>query len=146
MSRVSWHIFKNRQPGAHLVVATVAAKPTAGGLGPKYVQLVLERLVRSLKPASYYSTTVVRETGRPEVHLAFADKGDARKLAARVEAEATSNYPGWASTQTFQLDSAMVAPLAATFSAEDAPKTAASRTSSPHPTRGKSSDHALRMI
>jgi hypothetical protein len=115
MSRVSWHIFKNPQPGAHLVVATVAAKPTAGGLGPKYVQLVLERLVRSLKPASYYSTTVVRETGRPEVHLAFADKGDARKLAATVEAEATSNYPGWASTQTFQLDSAMVAPLAATL-------------------------------
>jgi hypothetical protein len=115
MSRVSWHIFKNRQPGAHLVVATVAAKPTAGGLGPKYVQLVLERLVRSLKPASYYSTTVVRETGRPEVHLAFADKGDARKLAATVEAEATSNYPGWASTQTFQLDSAMVAALAATL-------------------------------
>ena len=115
MSRVSWHIFKNRQPGAHLVVATVAAKPTAGGLGPKYVQLVLERLVRSLKPASYYSTTVVRETGRPEVHLAFADKGDARKLAAMVEAEATSNYPGWASKQTFQLDSAMVAALAATL-------------------------------
>jgi hypothetical protein len=115
MSRVSWHIFKNPQPGAHLVVATVAAKPTAGGLGPKYVQLVLERLVRSLKPASYYSTTVVRETGRPEVHLAFADKGYARKLAATVEAEATSNYPGWASTQTFQLDSAMVAPLAATL-------------------------------
>ena len=70
---------------------------------------MLERLVRSLKPASYYSTTVVRETGWPEVHLAFADKGDARKLAATVEAEATSNYPGWASTHTFQLDSAMVA-------------------------------------
>jgi hypothetical protein len=67
MSRVSWHIFKNRQPGAHLVAA-VMANPTAVGLGPKYVQLVLERLVRSLKPASYYSTTVVRETGWPEVH------------------------------------------------------------------------------
>jgi len=76
---------------------------------------VLERLVRIQKPASYHATTVVRDAGRPEVHLAFEDKGDAQKLAAAVAAEATTNYPGWATERTFDLDSATVAALAASL-------------------------------
>jgi hypothetical protein len=71
--------------------------------------------VRAQRPASYYATTVVREAGRPEVHLAFEDKGDARKLADAVEAKATTNYPGWATEWTFQLEGATVTVLAASL-------------------------------
>jgi hypothetical protein len=91
------------------------ADQAPGGNGPKYVQLVLERLVRSQKPTSYFATTVVREAGRPEVHLAFVDTGDARKLADAVEAKATTSYPGWASQRAFQLDDATVTALAASL-------------------------------
>ena len=95
MSRVPWHLF-NRQPRAHLVAAVLRAAPTTADPDPREAQGVLVRLVRAQRPASYYATTVVREAGRPEVHLAFEDKGDDRKLADAVEAKATTNYPGWA--------------------------------------------------
>jgi hypothetical protein len=111
------------------VAAVVRADQTAADPDPKAAQVVLERLVRIQKPASYYATTVVRAAGRPEVHLAFEDKGDARKLAATVEAEATSNYPGWATEWTFRLDSATVAALAARL---PAPK----KRAKPPPTTG----------
>jgi hypothetical protein len=87
------------------VAAVVRADQTAADPDPRTAQVVLERLVRIQKPASYYATTVVRAAGRPEVHLAFEDKGDARKLAATMEAEATNTHPGWATEWTLQLDS-----------------------------------------
>jgi hypothetical protein len=115
MSRVLWRVFNDHQPRAHLVAAVVRADPTGADPDPRVVQMVLERLVRVQKPASYYATTVVREAGTSEVHLAFEDKGDARKLAATVEAETTSNHPGWATERTFHLDGGMVAALAASL-------------------------------
>ena len=115
MSRVPWHLFKDRQPRAHLVAAVLRAAPTAADPDPREAQGVLVRLVRAQRPASYYATTVVREAGRPEVHLAFEDKGDARKLADAVEAKATTNYPGWATEWTFQLEGATVTALAASL-------------------------------
>jgi hypothetical protein len=92
-----------------------APLPRAPIPDPREAQVLLESLVRIQKPASYYATTVVRDAGRPEVHLAFEDKGDAQKLAGALEAEATSNYPGWATERTFDLDSATVAALAASL-------------------------------
>jgi hypothetical protein len=129
MSRVPWRLFQDRKPRAHLVAAVVRADQTAADPDPRAAQVVLERLVGIQKPASFYATTVVRAAGRPEVHLAFEDKGDARKLAATVEAETTSNYPGWATEWTFQLDSATVAALAARL---PAPK----KRAKPPPTTG----------
>jgi hypothetical protein len=84
-----------RQQRAHLVVAVLRADQLGGEPNPRAAQIVLARIVKIQKPSSYYATTVVREAGRPQVHLAFEDKGDARKLAATVEAEPTKTYPGW---------------------------------------------------
>ena len=117
MSRVPWHLFKDRQPRAHLVVAVLRADHLGGEPNPRAAQIVLAQIVKIQKPSSYYATTVVREAGRPQVHLAFEDKGDARKLAATVEAEPTNTYPGWATEWTLQLDSATVLALAATLPA-----------------------------
>jgi hypothetical protein len=110
MSRVSWPTFQDRQPRAHLLVAVMEAD-CAVGPDLQAAQSVLQRFVRKQKPSSDYATTVVRQTGRPEVYLAFEDEGDARKLAEAVEAEVTAGYPGWASQRAFQLDGAKLTEL-----------------------------------
>jgi hypothetical protein len=48
MSRVPWHLFKDRQPRAHLVAAVLRAAPTATDPDPREAQGVLVRLVRML--------------------------------------------------------------------------------------------------
>jgi hypothetical protein len=113
MSKVPWQLFQDRQPRAHLVVAVLRADQLGGEPNPRAAQIVLANLLKIQKPSSYYATTVLREAGQPEVHLAFEDKGDARKFAAAVEAKPTNTHPGWATE--FQLDSATVLALAATL-------------------------------
>jgi hypothetical protein len=115
MSKVPWHLFQERKPRAHLVVAVLRSDQLGGEPNPRATQIVLANLLKIQKPSSYYATTVLREAGQPEVHLAFEDKGDARKFAAAVEAEPTNTHPGWATEWTLQLDSATVLALAATL-------------------------------
>ena len=69
-----------RSPSVYVDAEGPAEVPAARRFDSLQRSKDLERLVRSLKPASLLLTTVVRETGRPEVHLAFADKEDARKF------------------------------------------------------------------
>jgi hypothetical protein len=83
MSRVPWHLLQERQQRAHLVVAVLRADQLGGEPNPRAAQIVLARIVKIQKPSSYYATTVVREAGRPQVQLAFEDKGDARKYEAK---------------------------------------------------------------
>jgi hypothetical protein len=109
MSRVPWPAFQRRQPQSHLLVAILDADFAAD---MQAAQALLQRLVRKQKPISDYATAMVRDAGRPEVYIAFEDETDARKLAAAVEAQAASSYPGWASQREFQLDGEMVATLA----------------------------------
>jgi hypothetical protein len=68
--------------------------------------------VSQSRPATN-ATTLVRDTGCPEVHFAFKDEGDARRFAAAVQAEVTGNHPGWASQWAFELDSVRLAELEA---------------------------------
>jgi hypothetical protein len=95
------------------VFAVVPAEEEA--LDLREVQRVLQRLVKKQKPAGEYATTIVRDTGSPELHLAFEHEVDARKLGATVKARVTGNYPGWATSRAFQLDGARVAALAASL-------------------------------
>jgi hypothetical protein len=114
MSRVPWHAFSDRQPRAHLVAASVQADQTADD-DLRATQVLLQRLVRKLKPASDYSTTIVRDAGHPEVYFAFDDEADARKFAATLEAGATGSYLGWASQRAFEMDGAKLRELEASF-------------------------------
>jgi hypothetical protein len=98
------------------VAASVQADQTADD-DLRATQVLLQRLVRKLKPASDYSTTIVRDAGHPEVYFAFEDEADAQKLAAAVQAEAADSLPGWATQRAFQLDGAKVAALAASLPA-----------------------------
>jgi hypothetical protein len=95
------------------VGAIVQSDGPIGGDELTAAQVVLRRLVNEQKPAGDYAATLVRDTGRPEVHFAFRDEGDARKFAAAVKAEAIGSHPGWASQRAFELDSARLAELKA---------------------------------
>jgi len=113
MSRVPWHFLRNRHPPAHLVAGAIQADRPLADSDLKKVQTGLERLVGKLEPAGKYATTIVTDGGSSEVHFAFEHEGDARRLAAAVNAEATVAYPGWATQQAFLLrDVAVAAPLA----------------------------------
>ena len=77
--------------------------------------MVLRHLVNEQKPAGDYAATLVRDAGRPEMHFAFKDEGDARKFAAAVKAEAIGSHLGWASQRAFELDSARLAEIEASL-------------------------------
>jgi hypothetical protein len=112
MSKVPWHLFRNDHPRAHLVAGSIAAADLVGSPDLKIAKTVLERLVKTLAPSGDYATSIVRETGEPEVHLAFENELDARKLADSVRAAVTERYHGWASQRAFELDAAGVDALA----------------------------------
>ena len=97
MSKVPWHVFRSEHPRAHLVAASIEAAELVGSPDLKTAKTILERLVKALAPVGEYATSIVRETGEPEVHLAFANELDARKLADPVRAAMTDRYHGWAS-------------------------------------------------
>jgi len=116
MSRVAWHLIQDRQRRAHLVMGAIVQSD--GPIGEDELtaaQVVLRRLVSKQEPAGDYAATLVRDTGRPEVHFAFSDEGDARKFAAAVKADAIGSHPGWASQLAFELDSGRLAELEASL-------------------------------
>jgi hypothetical protein len=108
MPKVPWHVFRSDHPQAHLVAASIAAAERIGSPDLKTAKAVLERLVKTLVPGGDYATSIVRETGQPEVHLAFENELDARKLADSVQANTTGRYLGWTSQRAFELDAASV--------------------------------------
>jgi hypothetical protein len=116
MSRVPWHFFQNRQEQAYLVVAFISqAEGLPGGSELSGVHGVLKRLLSKQKPAGAYALTVVRDAGRPEVHLAFEAESDARQWVSHVQAQPAGSYPGWASQWEFQLDGEKVAAIEASL-------------------------------
>jgi hypothetical protein len=118
MSRVPWHLIQDRQPRAHLVVGVVVqAEGPAGGTELNAVRNLLSRVVRQQKPGGDYAATVVRDTGRPEVHFSFVDEADARRFGETMQAETTDTYSGWATQRAFELPSEKLASLEASLPA-----------------------------
>ena len=120
MSRVPWPLIQDRQPRAHLVVGVVAqSEGPAEGDELNAARNLLIRLVKQQKPGGDYAATVVRETGRPEVHFAFVDEADARRFGETVQAETTDTYSGWATQRAFELPSEKLASLEASLPAHN---------------------------
>jgi hypothetical protein len=148
MSRVPWRVFNDHQSRAHLVAAVLCTVPTGADPDPREAQVLLERLVRIQKPASYYATTVVRDAGRPEV-ARIRGQGRCPKVGRCGGGRSDEQLPrlGDRTDLRFeQRDGGSASRFAST--AEDAHKTTASRTTSisPRRTRGKNSHDALRLI
>ena len=109
MSRVAWHILRNNHPPAHLMTGAMQLDQPVGASDLMRAQSRLEHLVGKLEPTGKYATMIVRDVGRPEVHLAFEHQGDARRFAAAVNAEAIVGYSGWMTQQAFLLNDVTVA-------------------------------------
>jgi hypothetical protein len=118
MSRVPWHQLEDHQSLSHLVVG-VAAQPEGpvGGDELAAVRSLLNRLVGQQKPSGDYAATVLRETGRPEIHMAFVEEADARLFADALQAEPIESYSGWASHRVFDLPSTKLASIEASLPA-----------------------------
>ena len=116
MSRVPWHLFQHRQREAHLVVGVgVQTDRAITGDELQDAQSVLTRFVNKQRLSGDYAATVVRDSGRPELYLAFEDEGAAQELAVVLRAQATDSYQGWASQRAFELDGETLAALAASL-------------------------------
>jgi hypothetical protein len=112
MSKVPWHVFRSDHPRAHLVAASIEAAELIGSPDLKTAKTLLERLVKTLAPSGDYATSIVREGGQPEVHLAFENEPDARKLADSMRGTMTDRYHGWASQRACALDARAIDALA----------------------------------
>jgi hypothetical protein len=99
------------------VGVVVQAAGPAGGTELNAARNLLIRLVKQQKPGGDYAATVVRETGRPEVHFAFVDEADARRFGDAVQAETTDIYSGWASQRAFDLPGTKLTNLEASLPA-----------------------------
>jgi hypothetical protein len=116
MSRVPWPKFLHRQPQAHLVVGSVIQEDgPVGGSELQGALTILRRLVINQKPAGDYATMVARDTGWPELYVAFENEKDALKFAASVQAQPIGSYPGWASQRAFEIDGLKLKALAASL-------------------------------
>jgi hypothetical protein len=109
MSRVAWHYLRNSYPPPHLMAGAMQPDQPVGDSDLMRAQTGLEHLIGKLEPTGKYATRIVRDVGRPEVHLAFEHEGDARRFAASVNAEATVGHPGWTTQQAFLLNDVTVA-------------------------------------
>lgn len=66
---------------------------------------LLGALVEVLGVTADWSVGCVKESdGLANVHLAFANKGDAFRVAAALQASPIGRYPGWASQREFLLN------------------------------------------
>ena len=89
MSKVPWHVLRSDHPRAHLVAALIEAAELVGSPDLKTAKTVLERLVKTLAPTGDYATSIVRETGQPEVHLAFKAAAAMRNMSMKDLLEAS---------------------------------------------------------
>jgi len=120
MPKTVWTTFATRHPGGHLVVATVPieADQDIGTRHLKDLHARLSRLLTRLAPVGDYALTIVRDAGPPEIHVAFAERSDADRLAATVKARPTGRYPEWGSRRLFVLDEATGAALVASLAVD----------------------------
>lgn len=119
MRKMAWSTLVARHPGCHLVAASVPVRQDQdiGTRHLKELHGLLSRLLTRLAPVGDYAVTIVRDVGPPEIHAAFAERGDADRLAATVNARSTGRSPEGASRRVFVLDEPAAAAIAASLAA-----------------------------
>jgi hypothetical protein len=85
MPRITRNHFSELLRCAHVVVVIVDAA-SSNDADLRDAHRLLQRLVRSQEPARRYGTSIVRETGTPELQVAFEGADDAAALATVLKA------------------------------------------------------------
>jgi hypothetical protein len=89
MPKLGWQAFREAYPTSHCVRLVLAKDQEGSPLVPlREVQQTIARLLAALGPAGYYSLTIRRDAGEPEILCLFSEEKDADLLA-----EAVPGYP-----------------------------------------------------
>jgi hypothetical protein len=105
MARLPWADFMQAHARPHLVSVHLPKSDNEGSAAVVgWARTGLMRVVRLLGAKGNYSVSVVRITGTPAIHLAFAREEDALALAGALAAKPVEGDPEWASERSCRLD------------------------------------------
>jgi hypothetical protein len=103
MPALPWSDFIELHHRAHLLVAALRSDSV---LDPddRLLLSLMKRLVAKLPIEGPYAATIDRSGGSATILCAFAQRGDADRLADHVRAVPLDNTAGWATARRFALD------------------------------------------
>ena len=106
MASLPWIDFLRLHPGAHLVIGIVMPVPGSSHL--MRLRRLLNDVIAGQSPQGIFSTALVRQTGKTEIHCGFAAQADADRFARTVKAKRvgrpdTGRAGEWASEHSFRL-------------------------------------------
>ena len=104
MPSLPWIDFLRVHPQAHLVVGIVTPVPGSSHL-MRLRRLLNDVIVRQ-SPQGAFSTALVRQTGKTEIHCGFAAQADADRFARVVKARSIGRSSKWSSERSFRLNPA----------------------------------------
>lgn len=104
MSRLTWSAFIDLHPEAHLLIAVVTEDEPAGCRG--HLNLMARLAARLSK--GHHAVTINRRNSGPEVHCAFEQEGDAKRIGDALGAKDDGVPPGWATRRRFRMDPSVV--------------------------------------
>ena len=101
MARLDWTTFLAAHPRAHLLAGLVPApNPTV----LKRLRRLMQTLIDGESPAGDYATAIVRRHDITEIQCGFADRADAERDGARLNAKSVPPSGEWLSEQNLRLD------------------------------------------
>ena len=115
MAPLPWIDFLRVHPNTHLVVGIVTPVPGSSHL--MRLRRLLNDVIARQSPQDVFSTALVRQTGKTEIHCGFAAEADADRFARAVKARRIGRSSEWASERSFRLNPATELVLSATLAA-----------------------------
>lgn len=110
MPRRSWSDFVSVHPRRHLVVMSLVGEEE--GFKADTARRTISRLINQRVPDVEFALTIVRQAGKQEIHVAFADEAAAATIASAFQARRSDRHEGWASQATAVLDPDTISRLA----------------------------------
>jgi len=108
--QITWQRLCKDSHSLHLIASVLP--PSRVKTRDAYREELIGRLVAALRPRGQWAITAASDADVSEVHVAFARRSDAERVAVVTDARATGRYSGWASQRRFVLDRAAEARFA----------------------------------
>lgn len=101
MARLDWTTFLAAHPRAHLLAGLV---PDPNPTVLKRLRRLMQALIEGEAPAGDYATAIVRRHDITEIQCGFAERSDAERVGARLNARSVPPSGEWQSELSLRLD------------------------------------------